>query len=68
MRGRINDLVGKWFGPVQVLRRAEEHLRTGRDISWIAKCVCGNEFVTLVSGLKAGYLCGCNRKKDLTGT
>lgn len=58
------DLTGKRFGRLLILRRHEN--QTGNDISWLAKCDCGN-----MHRVKSGNImrpqgdvsCGCWRKE-----
>ena len=59
---RANDLRGKRFGRLVVLKEAEnsEH-RKNRHVSWVCKCDCGNTITTKSSNLTRGLTqsCGC---------
>ena len=69
---RPEDLTGKTFGRLTVLRRAEN--RNGR-VCWLCRCECGALHTAAAHELKAGKVtsCGCGRKSeracmvDLTG-
>lgn len=78
----IVDLVGKKFGRLTVLKRAEDYVKPdgGRDLMWLCECECGNTITTLGRSLKSGgtQSCGClwkernsertkNSFKDITG-
>ena len=66
------DLTGKVFADLTVLRRAEN--RKGRTC-WLCRCICGNEKVVLAKDLKSGKVksCGCrihaprNNREELAG-
>lgn len=58
----LNDLTGKRFGNLVVIRRDESSDRT----KWVCKCDCGNETSVFASNLINGHTksCGC---KWITG-
>ena len=72
-RRQAEDLTGRQFGDLTVLRRAESDGRRG--VRWLCRCACGKETVVPASQLKSGGTrsCGCKRygtphnKNDLTG-
>lgn len=65
--GKFNDLTGKKFNRLLVLKRAENYVR--RDGStrtmWLCKCDCGNTIVVTGDALTCGrqFSCGCYRKE-----
>jgi hypothetical protein len=65
---RANDLVGKRFGKLIVLRRLP-YKRYGKNVFWECRCECGNitEVPTchLQSGLSTS--CGCSHTPSLQG-
>lgn len=54
----LKDLVGKRFGMLAVLRRADN---VGKNTMWLCKCDCGNETITSGGRLVIGITrsCGC---------
>ena len=75
-----DDLTGKRFGRLTVIRQVEDYVSpSGRRIPrWLCKCDCGNEVEALGSSLKSGDTksCGClndekrkigRPRKDLVG-
>ncbi len=70
---QAEDLTGRQFGELTVLRRAEND-KSGR-VTWLCRCSCGNETVVQALRLKSGHTrsCGCKRqvaaynKHDLAG-
>lgn len=69
-----DDMVGKKFGNLEVLYRAEKRKDlSSRCIRYICKCKCGNIVEVNGNSLRTGHTisCGCSRKntttKDLTG-
>jgi hypothetical protein len=59
----LNDLSGKKFGRVTVIKRVENK---NNHVAYLCKCDCGNEFITLSQHLVSGCTksCGClNREK-----
>lgn len=59
----LNDLSGKRFGRVTVIKRVENK---NNRVAYLCKCDCGNEFITLSQHLVSGCTksCGClNREK-----
>lgn len=72
-RGNVaEDLSGRTFGYLTVLRRAENK---GGRTCWLCRCDCGKEKAVLARDLKAGKVksCGCHahdhrhNRVDLTG-
>lgn len=66
---RAEDLTGRVFGNLTVLRRIQN--QNGRTC-WVCKCSCGNEKNVSAKDLKAGKVksCGCAHQghwKNLTG-
>lgn len=63
---QIIDMIGKRFGKLIVIERAEDHITKGgqRKVRWLCKCDCGNEKVVTSQDLKAGHTksCGCMPK------
>lgn len=63
---KINDLTGKTFGKLTVIRRAEDHVSKNgnKRVAWLCKCECGNELVVLGLNLTRNHTvsCGCARK------
>ena len=66
------DLTGRQFGDLTVIRRAENDKHN--KVCWLCKCKCGNECVVPSQRLKQGKTqsCGCKihntfRGKDITG-
>lgn len=59
---KLIDLVGKKFGFLTVIERAENTKNGGSK--WKCKCDCGNETVVSAGNLKNGAVksCGCLRK------
>ncbi|EFV00789.1 AP2 domain protein [Pseudoramibacter alactolyticus ATCC 23263] len=58
------DLTGRRFGKLVVVRRAEN--KNGR-VRWLCQCDCGHRAVFTAKQLKAGQTtsCGCQRKRHL---
>lgn len=73
-RKKCIDLIGKKFGRLTVIERAENK---GRQTAWLCHCDCGNSKIINAYSLKSGRTrsCGCIAKeqpvrhtaKDLTG-
>lgn len=59
---KVNDLTGKKFGKLTVLKR-DENAKAGRS-RWICKCECGKKAPVLRNHLTTGHAtsCGCARK------
>ena len=55
------DLTGKRFGKLTVLRRSEEKRERNRSILWECQCDCGNRCLKSTGELNAGLAasCGC---------
>lgn len=65
-RRPVNDLTGRIFGDLTVLKRGE-NTNTGRNrVTWICLCVCGKEKQISRSNLIANHhsSCGCKRKLE----
>lgn len=66
---RIINLVGKRFGKLTVIKRAENYISpSGNKIArWLCKCDCGNEKVINSSALVRGSTksCGCIWYKEV---
>lgn len=60
--GKIDDLTGKRFGHLTVLRRDEEFNGKPR---WLCQCDCGNKKIVSSDSLRRGRVksCGCYRGK-----
>lgn len=60
-----NDLVGKKYGRLTVIRR-EENSSDGHA-KWLCKCDCGNFIITRGTSLRCGIVksCGCLQKDKL---
>ena len=79
--GTLQDLTGKTFGRLTVIRRAENHILPSgqKQTMWLCKCSCGNKKDIVIRGadLKSGHTisCGCLKQEitqsrnfeDLTG-
>ena len=65
MARRAEDLTGKNFGRLTVLRRAER----ADGVKWECLCVCGNHTIADSRGLQRGtkQSCGCRRTEYLHG-
>lgn len=74
----IPDMIGKKFGNLTVIKRAEDYIMYGdqKKVAWLCKCDCGNKKIIASQDLKSGHTksCGCIPKKkkgcgliDLTG-
>ena len=59
---RVNDLTGKKFGRLTVLRKADNK---GHGIEWLCQCDCGNQTVVRSDRLVTGHCtsCGCYSKE-----
>lgn len=64
--GVHEDLTGKKYGHLTVLRRAENK---NNRVYWRCKCDCGNEVDVISTNLKSGQKthCGCLRKGNIEG-
>ena len=61
MKGQKQDLTGKTFGRLFVVRRAGTKMG---NVLWLCKCSCGNEKVVMGSNLRGKTeSCGCYRKE-----
>lgn len=72
--GRFEDLTGKRFGRLTVIKRVDDYYISPKGIKmikWLCKCDCGNEIVTTGNCLKRGHTksCGClnTEKRILLG-
>lgn len=61
------DLTGKRFGRLVVLRRSEK--RCGASLKWLCQCDCGNIVDVIGSNLRGGRTesCGCLRSETSIG-
>ena len=68
--GKFEDLIGKKFGRLIVIKRVENHVQpSGKQyVQWLCKCDCGNETVVRGANLKKGHTqsCGCLQKEKVT--
>jgi len=74
---KVEDLTGRQFGRLKVLKRAPNRNNEPGQVMWECKCECGNIFIALAQALKNGSTqsCGCLRAEkirercfiDLTG-
>lgn len=66
---RIKDMVGRQFGKLTVIERAEDKvLETGlRYVRWHCRCECGADTVVRGTALRGGSTmsCGCHRLEQL---
>ena len=62
MAGKLNDMTGRKFGRLTVIRRAENDQRPNR---WLCRCVCGCEKTIRAKDLRSGNTssCGCWRRE-----
>jgi hypothetical protein len=62
---KIVNLIGKRFGKLTVLRRADKS--SGGSIMWRCKCDCGSTLTVQGNNLKSGHTksCGCIRRFSL---
>lgn len=69
--GKYNDLTGKRFGKLVVVKRVEDYIGPSgnRGTQWLCKCDCGNEVVKRGANLCSGSTksCGCGRAENLVG-
>lgn len=65
---RINNLVGKRFGKLVVVKKSNERKGSYRGICWECKCDCGNNRVVLGVDLQNNQIksCGCDNLKLVT--
>ena len=65
---RVEDLTGKRFGSLVVLKLSPERTKS-QGAKWLCRCDCGNEVVVAAQHLKNGHTktCGHDKIKDLTG-
>lgn len=68
--GKFEDLTGKKFGKLTVIKRVENHVQpSGASYTrWLCKCECGNEVTVRTSDLTRGHTksCGCLQKEKVT--
>jgi len=55
---KLDDLTGRIFGSLTVIRRAPN--RASSSVRWIAKCECGTEVDTQANGLRDGTKTSCS--------
>ena len=68
MARKIESLVGRKFGKLTVLERAEDYIvpkTKQHQFCWLCQCECGNQKVVRGSTLKNGKTtsCGCVHKE-----
>lgn len=63
---RFQDLTGRQFGRLTVLRRTAENSKDGRP-QWECQCVCGERVVLRGASLRTGNTrsCGCLQKESV---
>lgn len=63
----LSNMIGKRFGKLTIIERAETHVTPSgqRKVIWRCKCDCGNETMVQSQDLKSGHTksCGCLPKK-----
>lgn len=59
---RLKDMTNYEFNGCVVLKRAEN---IGKNVCWLCKCYCGNNFVVRATDIRTGNTksCGCLNKK-----
>ena len=59
----IPDMIGKQYGKLTIIERAETHITPSgqKKTMWRCKCECGNETIVSSQDLKSGHTksCGC---------
>lgn len=71
--GKFNDLTGKKFGKLTVIRRAEDAVteKGNKFTQWFCVCDCGNEAIVLGSALtrskRPTLSCGCLQRDKVSG-
>jgi hypothetical protein len=55
---RFQDLTGRRFGKLTVIRRAENNAANGR-VRWLCQCECGNTTVAIASNIKGRRTGAC---------
>lgn len=61
-RGRYENLTGKTFGELTVLREVKD-MRNRTQRAWECKCSCGNVKLCHTNDLKRGYIKTCGDRK-----
>lgn len=64
---KIQDLTGRRFGRLTVLRRAEQRNETSGVVQWECRCDCGAVVVKRGDALKSGHTRSCGCLKHETG-
>lgn len=68
--GKLEDLTGKRFGRLVVIRRDKDHYQPSghHRPMWLCRCDCGNEKIILQTNLKRRTTrsCGCLQKEELS--
>ena len=61
-----DDMVGKVFGRLEVIRRAPKSNAKNRCRRYICKCICGNETEVNGGALRSGHTtsCGCKQRDN----
>ena len=71
--GKFNDLTGRKFGKLTVIRRVEDAVTENGNkfTQWFCVCDCGNEAVVLGSALtrnkRPTLSCGCLQRDKVSG-
>ncbi len=65
---KFEDLTGKTFGRLTVIKRAENG--KGGHTRWLCQCECGNKTISQAPDLKSGHTqsCGCLSKEKAAKT
>ena len=67
IKTELNDLTGKRFGRLIVVKRAKDYIRKSgkKDTQWLCKCDCGNAKIVKTSNLRSKSVrsCGCYAKE-----
>lgn len=63
MARRAEDLKGRTFGLLTVVRQAKDRNSSGA-LMWVCQCNCGNDKTATGSALRSGYTqsCGCLKR------
>lgn len=68
MNSNSEDLTGKQFGKLTVVKRLESRItKEGKkQAQWLCHCACGNDIIAITAKLKSGHTksCGCLRSEN----